>query len=208
MNTQTGFWLRHFHAYLQTERILSDLFTLIAVVGFVAVLLIILLFDRPSRRALVATTAATAALLVLVGTGYALVGAQFRSSCLRADDALAASVPVYPGARPTSVAVWPDYNNGDGPRQHNLSFTYLLPLAWNDARRLSYSLPAGTTRAQVLRFHVPRFTGWQPAPPAAELPSSYWRGGQAVEIRFLGAAHATLTGYELVIDGWSQPGGS
>lgn len=207
MNIRTGFWLRHFHAYLQTERILSDLFTLIAVVGFVALLLIILLSDRPSRRALVATTAATAALLVLVGTGYALVGAQFRSSCLRADDALAVSVPVYPGARSTRVAVWPDYNNGDGPRQSVL-LTQLIPLAWDYARRLGYSLPAGTTRAQVLRFYVPRFGGWQPAPPAAELPSSYWRGGQAVEIRFLGAAHAALTGCELVIDGWSQPGGS
>ncbi len=205
MNIRTGFWLRHFHAYLQTERILSDLFTLIAVVGFVALLLIILLSDRPSRRALVAMAAATAALLVLVGSGYVLVGAQFRSSCLRADDALAVSVPVYPGARSTRVAVWPDYNNGDGPREHNLAFTRLFPLVWNCARRLGYSVPAGTTRAQVLRFYVPRFGGWQPAPPAAELPSSYWRGGQAVEIRFLGNAPAALTGYELVINGWSQP---
>lgn len=207
MNTRTGFWLRHFHAYLQTERILSDLFTLIAVVGFVALLLIILLSDRPSRRALVATIAATAALLVLVGTGYALVGAQFRSSCLRADDALAVSVPVYPGARSTRVAFWPDYNNGDGPRQSVL-LTQLIPLVRNCSRRLSFSLPAGTTRAQVLRFCVPRFVGWQLAPFAAGPPSFYWRGRQSVALGFLFDAHAALTGYELVIDGWSQPGGS
>lgn len=207
MNNQSGFWMRHFHAYLQTERILSDLFTLIAVVGFVAVLFIILLSDRPSRRALVAAAAATAALLVLVGAGYALVGAEFRSSCLRADDALAASGPVYPGARATSVAVRPDYNNGDGPREHNLSFTRLFPLVWNCARRLGYSLPAGTTRAEVLRFYAPRFTGWRGVPPAAELPFAYWRGHEAVEIGFLYDAQAALTGYELVVNGWSQPSG-
>jgi hypothetical protein len=204
VNARAGFWLNHFGAYLQTERVLSDLFTVIAVVGALAVLLILLLSDRPSRRALVATAAVTVALLVAIGGGYAVIGAQFRASCLRADDALAATLPVYPGAKLTTVADWPDYNNGDGPRQHNLSFTYLFPVAWNDARRLRYSLPMGTTGDQVLGFFAPRFFGWQTAPPGARLPAFFWRGRQAIEIRFVGDAATAITGYELVVSGWSR----
>jgi hypothetical protein len=206
MTIPRDYWLDHFGAYLRTERLLSDLFTVIVVAGVIGVAATFLLKRRWRWR--LATIGAVVALLLLVGAAYATVGKQFRASCLRADDALAASVPIYPGARLTSKAVWTDYNNGDGPLRNFLSFTHLYPLSWNYARRLSYSLPAGTTQAQVLRFYAPHFKGWNYPHAEGHLPDFWWRGRRAVEVACFGALgedDRVATGYELIVNGWNRP---
>jgi hypothetical protein len=206
MTIPRDYWLNHFGAYLRTERLLSDLFTVIVVAGVVGVAATFLLKGRSRWR--LGMIGAMAALLLLVGSAYATVGKQFRASCLRADDALAATVPVYPGARLTGTAVVTDYNNGDEPLRNFLSFTHLYPLAWNHARWPRYSLPAGTTQAQVLRFYAPHFEGWNAPQAEGQLPDFWWRGRQAVEVRCsgsLGFDDRVATSYKLVINGWSRP---
>ena len=206
MSSPDGYWPSHFGAYLQTERVLSDLFTVIAIAGVVGVAAAFFLTGRWRWR--LATIGAVVALLVLVGGAYVVVGAQFRSACLRADDALAATVPVYPGAKLTSTTVWADYNSGDEPLRNFLSFTHLYPLAWNYARWPTYSLPPGTTQAQVLRFYAPHFEGWHAPQAQGLLADFWWRRRQAVEVRCngsLGFDDRVATGYELVINGWSRP---
>lgn len=117
-------------------------------------------------------------------------------------------MPVYPGAKLASTGVGVDYNNGDAPLQNYLSLTHLFPLAWNYDRRPMYSLPAGTTQAQVLRFYAPHFDGWNAAQATGQLADFWWRGRQAVEVECfgtLGFDDRVATSYKLVINGWSRP---
>ena len=206
MSSPDGYWLSHFGAYLQTERVLSDLFTVIAIAGVVGVAAAFFLTRRWRWR--LGTAAVVLVLLLLVGGGYVVVGAQFRSACLRADDALAAAVPVYPGAKLASTDVGVDYNNGDAPLQNYLSFTHLFPLAWNYDRGPTYSLPAGTTQAQVLRFYASHFSGWHAPQAEGQLPDFWWRGRQAVQVACngtLGFDSRVASAYQVYINGWSRP---
>jgi len=205
----TGFWLQHFSLYLQTERLLSDLFTVVLVAGLAAVVLCIL-FGRPVRWVLGAA-GITIVVLVLVGSGYYGVGRQFRAACLRADDALARTVTGYPGARQTSNEVFVDYNSADAPLRNYLSVTHLFPLAWNYARNPRYTLPLATTAGEVRKYYRPHFAGWHAPAPRGQVPDFYWRGGQAVQIdvgngiRQAAQDRTTVTTMDLYINGWSRP---
>jgi hypothetical protein len=206
MSSPDGYWLSHFGAYLQTERILSDLFTVIVIAGVIGIAATFL-FKRRWRWRL-GTIGVVVAVLLLVGAAYATVGKQFRASCLHANDALAAAVPVYRGARLASANAGVDYNNGDAPLHNYLSFTHLLPLAWNYDRRLTYSLPAGTTQAQVLRFYASHFRGWHAPQAEGQLPDFWWRGRQAVQVACtgtLGFDSRVASAYEVYINGWNRP---
>jgi hypothetical protein len=202
----TGFWLRHFGLYLSTERLLSDLFTVIVIAGATVVLLAV--FGGRRRTAVIAGLAC-AIVLSLVGGAYVAVGAQFRSASVRADDALARTVPAFPGAERRGADLSVDYNNGDGPISHHLSFTNRFPLAWNYDRRIEYSLPAGTSAQNVLRFYRERFTGWRSPGAAGQAPSTYWLGRRAVEITpsrgTLVVASGPVDRLQLVVTGWTRP---
>lgn len=204
-----GFWLRHFGVCLQAERLLSDLFTLLLVAGIVAAFAGIVVEKR--TRWVLLVIAATVSVLLVVEAAYFAVGRQFRSECLRADDALARTVSIYPGARLTGTKVWVDHNDGDEPLKNYLSITHLFPLAWNYGRDPEYVLPPGTTAHQVLAFFEPHFSGWHAPTAPGQLPDFYWRGAQAVEIDPHGPANQAFTGQQAVtslhlfINGWSRP---
>ena len=154
------YWLRHFEAYLQTQRLLSDLFTVVAVFGLVAVATALFFSSRPRRQTIV-VACCVLALLGLIGGAYALVGAQFRHGVLNATEALAVTLLTYPGATPAGARTWPDYRTADSPPQAALSFTRLAPRAWNYASGFYFRPPLGTNGRELWRYLAPRFEGWR-----------------------------------------------
>jgi len=79
MTVPRDYWLDHFGAYLQTERLLSDLFTVIVVAGVIGVAAMFLLKRRWGWR--LGMVGVVVALLFMVGGAYVVVGRQFRASC-------------------------------------------------------------------------------------------------------------------------------